>query len=106
MVDISALKVTIHENLRNIALKDGKITDEEELLIANVISNLDQYTKLIENALKDGIITKDERETLFDGRMKMMEESYRSARSDYNISDDESAILQRICKLVLDLERS
>ena len=106
MVDIKSLKATIHENLRNIALKDGKITDEEALLIANVISNLDKYTKLIENALKDGIITKDERATLFDGRMKMMEDSYRSARADYNISDDESAILQRICKLVLDLERS
>ena len=106
MVDIKALKATIHENLRIIALKDGKISDEEELLITNVISNLDQYTKLIENALKDGIITKDERETLFDGRMKMMEDSYRSAREDHQISDDESAILQRICKLVLDLERS
>ncbi len=106
MADIKALKATIHDSLRNIALKDGKITDEEELLIANVISNLDQYTKLIENALKDGNITKDEREMLFDGRMKMMEDSYRSAREDLQISDDESAILQRICKLVLDLERS
>lgn len=94
---------TIFEELKSIALNDNIISEEENSLITAIISNLKEYTKLLNKALKDKKIDNKEKDELFEARMKIMEHAYKAARSDAKISSDEAALLQHICKTVVSL---
>ena len=94
----------IKKRLHTVALEDGEISEDEEKIIASAISNMEEYKQILERALDDGKITAQERNQLFDWRMKIIEDVYESAREDHVISDDEANLLKSICRLVMDLD--
>jgi len=101
----NAITQKVWKNLKDIALEDGIITVEEELLITNIITDLDVYSDSLDKAMADGIITKNERHELFEGRMRILERAYSTARKDLVISNDEAKLLKEICKIVMDMDK-
>lgn len=93
------------EKLKNVALKDGKITRDEAKLISTIIENLESYSELLKRAESDGIIDQSEKNELFEKRMEVMEDAYDTARDDSNISDDEAELLKQVCHLIMQMER-
>ena len=91
--------------LHDVALEDGKISEDEEKIIASVISNMEEYKDILEKALEDEKITSQEKDQLFEFRMKIVEDVYASAREDSVISDDEATLLKSICKLIMALDK-
>ena len=51
---------TIRAKLEKIALEDGKISDEEQLLIHNTLIHFNEFNDLLAKASADGIITHEE----------------------------------------------
>ena len=103
MTDIN-VKDKIWNQLQGIALQDGELTDEEQDLISAMITDLEKYTKTLQEAMKDVIIDDKEEKELFEGRMAIMEKAYAKAREDLTISEDEKNILKEICKIVRTLQ--
>ncbi|MHA2250508.1 MAG: hypothetical protein ACXAD7_09100 [Candidatus Kariarchaeaceae archaeon] len=96
----------IWDKLRDTALKDGIISDEENELISNIVLDVGAYSEMVDKALEDGVITEAEKIELFEGRMEILEKAYEIARQDHIVTDDEKEILKSICKLVLNLAQS
>ncbi len=82
--------------LCEVALKDGKITMEEYLLIKNFTENLENYIEVLEIALSDGDISKDEEKKLFALRANMMQDAIETANDNNVVSPDEFTILHHI----------
>ena len=82
--------------LHKVALEDGEISEDEEKIIASVISNMGEYKEILEKAMEDKKITPQEKDQLFEFRMKIIEDVYESAREDKVISDDEATLLKRL----------
>ena len=99
MFDKSAKKI-IWDKLKEVAMDDGKLTQDERELMATVISDIEKYNETLHKALEDGIIDEREERRLFEGRMQVMEKAYDKAREDLVISEDEKKILKEICKIV------
>jgi len=97
--------IKIDDLLTKIALKDGEITKEERTLISRILLDVKSYSSLVDDAMEDGIITQKEKADLFEGRMKILEKAYSSAREDLVITDDEGALLKAICGLVMELDK-
>lgn len=100
-MDSSARKA-IWNQLRDIALADGKLSHEEQELMTTIILDIERYNQMIQQALDDGIIDVSEERELFEGRMKILEKAYDKAREDKTISEDEKRILKEICVIVRD----
>lgn len=103
--DQSEQSLEIWEKLRETALKDGIISEEENTLISNIALDVEAYAQMVDKALNDGIIDEAEQIELFEGRMEILEKAYEMARADHKITDDEKEILKSICKLVLNLAK-
>ena len=96
----------ILDDLRSVALVDGQITIEEQILITTVVTNVMAYSSILEKAREDGIITDEEMNQLFEQRMKVMENAYHVARDDNKLSDDEKALLKEVCTIVMKLNET
>ena len=94
----------VWEKLRNIAMEDGIITEEENHLISNIVLDVEAYSLMTTTALQDGMISKFEQTELFEGRIEILEKAYTIARDDQEISPDEINILKSIVKLVTDFK--
>ncbi len=95
----------IMSRLKEAALRDGIITEEENSLISNIVLDVEAYSQMVNKALEDGVIDGAEKIELFEGRMEILEKAYEIAREDHKITDDEKEILKTICKLVLNLAK-
>ena len=90
---------SILESLKEIALQDGVISDEENTLISSVIGDLRSYLEQLENC-KNNKLNESDNFTLFEMKMRIVENAYKIARVDDNISADEKKLLLTICKYV------
>lgn len=99
------LSQQIWEQLEEVALKDGIITPEENKLISNIVLNVKTYSKMLDDALEDGYISKNEKISLFEGRIAIVERAYSIARNDSKITPDEANILKSIVSLVMEMEK-
>lgn len=83
-------------DLKEIMLKDGKITTEENNILNKVIKNTDDFKKAYELALADNVITTDEAVTLTVLWDKIYDESYKIAMQDNKLSNDEAEMIFKI----------
>ncbi|MFQ5887723.1 MAG: pyridoxamine 5'-phosphate oxidase family protein [Candidatus Hydrothermarchaeales archaeon] len=75
------------------AMKDGKVTRDEEALLTTIKNNYIVYQDALEQALEDGIITKDEHLMLKTVRRSLYKTAFTTALKDGVITDDEQNIL-------------
>lgn len=99
--DVSAILTS----LKNIAMKDGVITEEEQNLISTIIINFNAYSELMKVAVQDNVITQAESNELFERRMNVMENAYQTAREDYDISNDEAELLKQVCGVIIKMSQ-
>ena len=95
----------VWDALQKVALEDGVITTEERKLISNIVLDVEAYSNMVDRALADGIISKNERVELFEGRIEILEKAYLIAREDRSISKDETELLKSIVKMILSIEK-
>ena len=96
----------ILNTLKDIALKDGVITEEEQKLISSIVNNFSSYSDLMKVAVEDNVITLEESKELFEKRMAVMEDAYQTAREEQGISDDEAELLKQVCEVIIKLSRN
>lgn len=84
----------IIEQLTKMAKADGKITEEEENLLAEAQVNLMLYDQALNDALEDGIITEEEKELLDGLKEQMIQSSWELAKESDGVSDDELKLLE------------
>ncbi len=94
----------VKAELKEVAMSDGYLSKEEQRLISVIVKNLEAYTDFLKKAVKDGIIDDEERDELFEKRMRVMEGAYETARDDSNISEDEANLLKQVCHLIMKME--
>ncbi len=83
------------------ALKDKKITKEEDLLLRSIKLNLDNYLNYLDEALSDGIISVSEHTKLLDLQNMIFQEAETTARIDQIISEDEELLLNTLKGVLL-----
>jgi DNA-binding PadR family transcriptional regulator len=102
---LSQLIMNIYDNLLEVALKDGRLTEQEYNLLSNIMVNLKSYAKTYEDALiKDGFITGDEKEKIIKSSNKILEEAFSTAFIDKEIDVDEEKIILQLGKMLKELE--
>ena len=95
----------VWDALQKVALEDGVITTEERKLISNIVLDVEAYLNMVDRALADGIISKNEKVELFEGRIEILEKAYQIAREDRTITKDETELLKSIVKMILSIEK-
>lgn len=82
------------------ALKDGRITEDEDRIIAAATWNLAQFAKLAEEAEEDGVITDEEREQLDFFLAQVKRDPEILAERDGVLTQDEIDLLFLIKRIV------
>ncbi len=80
-------------DLIEVAANDGIISQDEETLLKEINYSLDLFSKHLDNALSDGVITDDEREELLKLKEVLVNNALSIASDDHIISDDEMQLL-------------
>lgn len=94
------------EHLVSIALSDGEISQEEQVLLTNIMANIEKYAALLEEAHEDNIITPEEKKTLIAARDQLWQDAYYQAfQYDKIISHDEHAILEKLLEIIRALDQ-
>ncbi|MFX1514655.1 MAG: MFS transporter [Promethearchaeota archaeon] len=94
----------IWSQLKATILRDNIITEEENLLIENILFNVKTYGKVLEKALNDGEISHDEQQKLLRGREKIWVEAHNIAVGSDGLSEDAQNILTTLTKLLTILD--
>jgi tellurite resistance protein len=89
------------KDLSKIILSDGKITSDERELMQTINQGLNKFVKAYIKALDDKIITQKENDQLKDYWLKIREEAEGTAMKDGIITPDERNMLIRICETIL-----
>ena len=82
------------------ASKDGKITEEEEAIIASATWNLAKFNEIIERAEEDGVITDEEFEEIDFFLAQIKRDPEILAKRDGIVTDDEASLLKIISKVI------
>ena len=80
--------------ISKVAKADGIITPEEQEILESVQINILVYDQSLEDALDDGIISNDERESLNALKHQILNEAWDIARYSEGVSNDEIKMLQ------------
>lgn len=90
----------IWDELVQVALADGQITDEERCLLSQIMGDVRLYAKMLEDALEDGIITKTEYTDLLKARELIWHQAHATALTSDGIGEDEHHILLKLAELM------
>jgi len=90
----------IISQLTKLARADGKITQEEEELLAEAQINLMTYDNKLEEALEDGVIDDTEIEILHGLKENIIQGAWELASVSDGISEDELNMLELLIKTV------
>jgi hypothetical protein len=82
------------------ALADGKITEEEAEILESVHVNVLIYDQAVEDSLEDGVITFEEKETLFALKQQILNEAWDIASVSAGVSEDELKMLEILLKKI------
>lgn len=82
----------------DMAKADNKITPEEAEIINSIHVNVMIYDQALDNALDDGIITQDEKETLEALKMQILNDAWSIAEISDGVNDDELKLLDVLLK--------
>ncbi|MHA2170265.1 MAG: hypothetical protein ACXAB7_10265 [Candidatus Kariarchaeaceae archaeon] len=94
----------ILDQLMAVAQKDGVISEEEKVLIKRFMSDAEKYTKVLDEALSDGIIDKSEQSKLLQYRLNIANKAKRIAQEDAQISLEEKDLMLAFHKILVNLE--
>ncbi|MHA2302537.1 MAG: hypothetical protein ACXACD_16430, partial [Candidatus Thorarchaeota archaeon] len=90
----------VWSQLREAALDDQVITEEEGMLIEKIVLDVRAYGDVLEKALNDGRIDPKEQDTLMQARERIWIEAHNTAMMDGNLSDDAKQILITLTNLL------
>jgi hypothetical protein len=94
----------ILNQLMKVAEEDGRITEDEKILIKNLMSNAEKYIETLNEALEDGIIDKGEQSKLLQYRLNIAKKAKELALTDLIISREEKNLMLELHKILRDLE--
>jgi hypothetical protein len=94
----------IISKLKDRALQDGIITEEEQRLLDTVQDLVNRYENYLVKAEADQIITPDEALKLREMRNQMLEGAWVEADRDAHITSDEATLLNLLLKLLKGIE--
>lgn len=90
------------ELLREQALRDGFISEDEDRIIASATWNLAKFNEIIEKAEDDGTITEKELEEIDFFLAQIKRDPEILAKKDGIVTPDEAALLKIIARVVND----
>jgi hypothetical protein len=90
----------VWSQLRETALDDQVITEDEGILIDKIVLDVRAYGDVLGKALEDGEIDQDEQEALLQAREKIWIEAHNTALTDGILSDDAKQILLALTNLL------
>ncbi|MFW9788620.1 MAG: MFS transporter [Candidatus Thorarchaeota archaeon] len=90
----------IWSQLRETALADNVISEEEGALIERIVLDLRTYGDVLEEALKDGKIDKNEQDSLYQARERIWIEANNLVAKPDELSDDVKEILSTLTDLL------
>ncbi|MHA2141764.1 MAG: MFS transporter [Candidatus Thorarchaeota archaeon] len=90
----------IWSQLRETALDDDVITEEEGILIDKIILDVRAYGDVLGKALDDGKIDRKEQESLLEARERIWIEAHNASATDGPLSDDAKQILITLTTLL------
>jgi hypothetical protein len=94
---INEMKENLIKQLKKFAMEDGIETQEETILIDNVIYNFDKFKDMLEQALEDNKITYKEKVDLLNIIHKIDHDAHITAEADGIVSEDEMRLLYHVC---------
>ncbi|OLS23582.1 MAG: hypothetical protein HeimC3_23940, partial [Candidatus Heimdallarchaeota archaeon LC_3] len=92
------------KELVSTALTDSEISNDEKDLISNILSNLTEYAKILEEAVADNVITPDEQKNLTETRKKIWNKAFKQAFDRDGLSHEENELLFKLIKILKSLE--
>jgi len=94
----------IWHKIIKVAQDDGRITEDESKLIKKIMENAQEYEEVLTLAIEDGTIDPSEKSDLINRRATILDNAYREASDDFEISDDEYAIIAETLRILHQLE--
>lgn len=96
----------VWKKLKEIALEDGIITLDEELLIDAVVKDSEYLDTVLTSALEDTVITLEEQQFIEETIQNIEHKALDLAKSDLHLSDEEINLLQKLTQLFRQLKPS
>lgn len=90
----------VMRRMRAIALADGEVTSDERALLRRFDTQLHAFNELIQRIEEDRVVDFDEFQQLRETRQTILDELFRVALADAEVSDDERQLLLRAMELV------
>jgi len=90
----------VMRRMRAIALADGKVTTDERNLLRRFDAQLHVFNELVHRIEEDRVVDFDEFGQLREMRQSILDELFRVALADSEVSDDERQLLLRAMELV------
>ncbi|MGH1345204.1 MAG: hypothetical protein ACRBN8_26820 [Nannocystales bacterium] len=90
----------VMQRMRAIALADGEVTTDERALLRRFDTQLHTFNDLIERIEEDRVVDFEEFQQLREMRQTILDELFRVALADAQVSDDERQLLLRAMELV------
>ncbi|MFW9845543.1 MAG: MFS transporter [Candidatus Thorarchaeota archaeon] len=90
----------VWSHLRETALEDDVITVEEGILIDKIVLDVRTYGDILDKALDDDRIDRDEQDALMQARDRIWIEAHNTAMADGTLSDDAKQILMTLTSLL------
>ena len=99
-INIDVLIAEIMKSIIEVAARDGKISNDEELIVDNVHQNIKEFRKALKIAWEDKIITVEERELLEEIADKILDNAMETANADGFLTQEEMNLLLAIAMKV------
>ena len=93
--------------LQETAKRDKIISEDEQQIIEKIILDVESYGHIIEESLKEGRITSDERQRLLNARDEIWIDAYNVATTNHDLSQESKDLLITLARLLkyLDADR-
>ncbi len=85
------------------ARKDGIVTEHEKLMIQHIMERITDYTEILDQALKDEIITPDEKVELYKFRTKIFVDNLRFVNEDSKITIEEKSMVETLNTILAEM---
>ena len=87
---------TFIDQLGDIASADGKITNDEQSLLDEIMSDLSDYRLLVMEVLEDGKVTDEESASMKKALDNIVINASKIALSDGNLTSDEETLIESL----------
>ncbi len=92
------------EELKQTALEDNQLTEEEMKVIEKVMEGLERYYILLTKIQEQGMVDEGDKHFLFRTRQQIWENAMQAILDDEFVSDDEHKLILKVGQIMLELE--